>query len=154
MKPLVYLRRLTTLVAMSSLLFIAGICSNPKDEDPSPGGNDEGKASVTINGKTYKGEAVCDINYGGMGKAYGILINDTEMLLLYNLKQGSNSLTDVINGNSDIYKVPWAAYFDGSDFYFSTSGSATLNGRVVSGSAKVENDGGDRKTISASGNCL
>jgi hypothetical protein len=113
-----------------------------------------GKGSVNIGGKTYTATAVCDINFGGYGNAYGILVNETQLVMLYNLRQGSNQIYDAIDDdNFDIERNSWAAYFDGTEFFFSKSGSATYNGKVVSTTAQFDNFDGKRVSISASGNC-
>jgi hypothetical protein len=119
-------------------------------EPPQPG---EGR--VTIGGRTYDATAICEIDLGGYGKAYGILIGQTQFVALYHLKRGSNQLNDVVNGTYDPFDgIPWAGYFDGSNFYFSTSGTASYNGRSVSMSARMEDAFSNRQiSLSAAGNC-
>lgn len=114
-----------------------------------------GKGTATISGRNYEATAVCDMDLGGFGKAYGILINDTQFIALYNLKRGAgNQLVDIINGNYTIESgVPWAGYFDGTNFYFSVSGSASYNGSAVSVSGRFADMDGRQISVSAAGNC-
>ncbi|WP_020600078.1 hypothetical protein [Spirosoma panaciterrae] len=113
-----------------------------------------GQGNASIGGKNYNTTAVCDIKLPGYGTGYGILINDTQMIVLFNLKQGYTSLVDLVNGNYDPSSgVPWAGYLNETDLYFSTSGTVSYNGKVISVSASLESFEGKRLKITASGNC-
>jgi len=113
-----------------------------------------GKAGGSVNGQTFSANAVCEIFLPGFGKAFGIVTDDGRMIVLYNLKNGGNQLRDPFDDNSDITTTPWAGYVDVSgNIYFSTSGSAGYNGRVVSVSGTFVDFNGLSARVSASGNC-
>ena len=113
-----------------------------------------GKGTATVGGKSYDATAICELDLGGFGKGYGIQINDNQLIILYNLKRGNSQLVDIINGNYNTSSsVPWAAYCDGSNIYYSTSGTAKYSGSVVSVSGSFADFSGNRTSISAAGNC-
>lgn len=122
-------------------------------EPPKPG-----EGSVTIGGKTVKATAVCDLDFAQFGRGYAISINDSQIIVLYNMRQGSNQLGDfeALAGNSTggVPTSPFALYFDGTTVYYSKSGTANANGKVVSASLVAEElFGGKRVSLSATGNC-
>lgn len=129
----------------------SGLCGNNFSSTLPPR---PGKGTVTIGGRDYDATAICELDLGGLGKGYGIEISDDQIVILYNLKRGTSQLVDILNGNSSVSSgVPWAAYFNGSNIYYSTSGSANYNGSVVSVSGSFADFSGNRTSISAAGNC-
>ena len=131
----------------------ASLCNNnfTSNLPPRPG-----KGTVNIGGRAYDATAVCEMDLGGYGKAYGILLNGgSQFIALYNLNRGNSQLVDIVNGNNDPTSgVPCALYLDGTNLYGSLSGSASYNGKVVSVSGQFEELSSSRRiSISASGNC-
>ncbi len=117
-----------------------------------------GKSKVSIGGKSYDGTAACDLNFGQFGRGYGILINDSQFVVLYNMRQGNNQLGDfeamASNSGSGVPSSPFALYFDGTTIYYSTSGTATAGGKTVSTSVTLKELTGSRRiSVSATGNC-
>lgn len=116
-----------------------------------------GKANAIINGQTFSAEAVCDFDMGSGMRGYGILVGNTGMIVLYNLKQGNNTLLDIVNGNINAQSQVWAGYMDikSGELYYSVNGSASYNGKVVKVSGTFAPFSSSKRiSISATGNCI
>jgi hypothetical protein len=117
-----------------------------------------GEGRATVNGRTVKATAVCDLDFGPYGRGYGIQINDNEIIVFYNMRQGNVQLGDletlIDNSTTGDITAPFAWYFDGSSIYWSVSGSATVSGKKISSSATFREAFGSRTiSVTASGNC-
>ncbi len=120
--------------------------------------SDPGKGKANIGGQDYNATAVCDLDFGQFGRGYGIQMSNGGVIVLYNMKQGSNQLGNlenlIDNSPTGNITVPFAFYSDGSTAYWSVSGTATASGKKVSASGVFREVGGSRQiSISASGNC-
>lgn len=122
-----------------------------------------GNGSFVVNGQTFNGKALCDV-----GKQYGnpsyldvdfIILDNGQGVFLYNIKTGTNVLTDPLNSTSNfnLERDPWIAYLGpSSKFFYPKSGTATKSGNKVSFSSSLYDiSSGSSATISIRGaiNC-
>lgn len=114
-----------------------------------------GKGQSTIDGKTYQATAICDFSVPGFGRGTVIRMDDGKIIILYNVKQGSFQLNNYENITDPFDNItPYAIYLDSAtNIYYSTSGSVTSKGKVVSVNMIVKDFDGASKQISAIGNC-
>ena len=118
-----------------------------------------GEGRANIGGRSVTATAVCDLNFGQFGRGYGIQMSNGGVIVLYNMKQGSNQLGNleslIDNNPTGNITAPFGFYSDGANAYWSVSGSATASGKKVSASGTFKNILGNNQqiSISASGNC-
>lgn len=114
-----------------------------------------GEGRATVNGRTVNANAICDLDFAPYGRGYGIQINDSQIIVFYNMRQGNVTLQNfedmAANGNDT---APFALYFDGSSAFFSVSGTANVSNKKISSTATFKELLGSRTiTLTASGNC-
>lgn len=115
-----------------------------------------GKGKANIGGTNYDATALCDLNFAPYGKGYAIKVGQNQYVILYNMLQGGNQIGNFrsLSASTSFPQSPFALYTDGSNVYTSVSGSASVKGKVVSTSLRVENIiSGGQINITASGNC-
>lgn len=118
-----------------------------------------GKGTANIGGKTYDATAVCDLDFAPYGRGYAIQLSQSQFLIFYNMRTGSNTLgnyeTLAANSSTGIPSGPFALYIDDSySIYASVSGTATVSGKKISASVAMKEAYASRRiSLSASGNC-
>ena len=106
-----------------------------------------GKGTLTYNGKTINGDAICDVlkltdlGIDSFQDASAFITEGGDMVFMYNvINEGTTKLGNANNYNFDTSRSAWLYFMSGSSYRFmvSTGGTVVRNGKSIIFNATVQ----------------